>query len=153
MLWYTCLIKHAETLLRTKDYCTHFTCVRILAVRLVLLTEGSFPVLSVNCDYFNWRSTEHELRNPWNQSHNFLRQNTCLIGNDVSNSYPIGAFVLVVTVTVSPSRCPTTVRGRKCGYTYWREDLWSTTARGAVVPEWAAKLHEDYFRYPKVDKA
>jgi hypothetical protein len=23
MLWYTCLIKHAETLLRTKDCCTH----------------------------------------------------------------------------------------------------------------------------------
>jgi hypothetical protein len=24
MLWYTCLIKHAKTLLRTKDCCTHF---------------------------------------------------------------------------------------------------------------------------------
>jgi hypothetical protein len=29
MLWYTCLIKHAETLLRTKDCCTHFTLIDI----------------------------------------------------------------------------------------------------------------------------
>lgn len=106
---------------------------RILAVRLVLLAEVSLPVLSVNCDFFDWNSTEPEIRNPCkNQSHNSLPQNTCRIENDVSNNYP-----LVACVTVSPSRCAATVRERTCRYTFWREGLWS-------VPCWAAKYSKSW---------
>jgi hypothetical protein len=39
MLWYTCLIKHAETLLRTKDCCTFF----VLFMARCLSSMVSFP--------------------------------------------------------------------------------------------------------------
>jgi hypothetical protein len=69
MLWYTCLIKHAETLLRTKDWCTH----SLLHAQQDALTQ--YKDVVQNFTYTMWHNThtgETEFLKPWKMFNLFL---------------------------------------------------------------------------------
>jgi hypothetical protein len=61
--WYTCLIKHAETLLRTKDCCTHSTlqvCPYLTGNTLRLRYEPNRLILSIGLWWwYNTHNSEH----------------------------------------------------------------------------------------------